>query len=135
MCRLLVVIEIERATKRVSGTEIGCGKFLLAMAQLAPPQPAESISMELDVSAIDAAALPPVTAAAAAAAAALQQISAVVSAASGQLRVCIKALLLSTTASTHTMGCSCVLCMLLWRELSGVWWGTATPCLQWRAAV
>ncbi len=91
MCRLRVVSEIEVATERVSGTEIGCGKFLSAMAQLAPPRPAESISMELDVSAIDAAALPPAAADVAAAASALQQISAAASSASGQLSACTEA--------------------------------------------
>ena len=52
------------------------------MAQLALSQPVESISMELDEPAIDAAALPPAAADATAAAADLLQISA----AAGQLR-------------------------------------------------
>ena len=52
------------------------------MAQSAPPQPADAISMELDEPTIDAATIPSAAADAAAAAADLLQISA----AAGQLR-------------------------------------------------
>ena len=103
MCHLRAVSEIERATKRVSGIGIGFGRFLLAMAQLAPPQPAEAISMELDEPAIDATPLPSAAADAAAAAADLLQISAVAAAAAGQLRSCLETLLLCTTAAADAM--------------------------------
>jgi hypothetical protein len=74
------------------------------MAQLAPPQPAETIGMELDAPVIDAAALPPAAADTAAAAADLLQISV----AAGQLVASVRMMSLFVGAATNTHRCSCV---------------------------
>jgi hypothetical protein len=85
------------------------------MAQLAPPQPAETISMELDEPVIDAAALPPAAADAAAAAADLLQISAAVTAAAGQLSADMTAASNSFQAQTMLILCSSVWRIGVWR--------------------
>jgi hypothetical protein len=129
MCRLLAVIEIEQATKRVSGTEIGCGRLLAAMALLAPPQPAEAMSMEIDEPVIDSATQSPAGAAATAAAADLLQISAAAAAAAGQLRADVTAA--SNSFQTQTM---LILCSFVWRIAVCRWpagshWFATTPRL------
>lgn len=73
------------------------------MTQLAPPQPAERTSMELDESAIDAAAVDSVAAAAAAALANLGASAAVAAADAGQSQADMKALPPRTTAHSRTV--------------------------------